>query len=574
MRDPDGIGDWPRRLLHVPSMTSLPWRPGNMYGQFDSPRYNVVSYTWGRFRLDLAREHSNSKQGLPIQGVEWPIPPIDPEHFTEGELDVVLQRMAEAYSVDFVWIDVACIDQRRGSKEGYLEVGRQAAIFRGARQIFIWWTKFTGDRTRALWDRILEGTTYVEESIIRPPSSLSQEELELSFFNFKELDDNITIFLSDPWFSSLWTLQEAFLGSTAQVLCRDGNPLSRGIVHNGFRFITSVFDAVSNDCARALSAHDSILQTFPRLATLCTNIHQAVQQRALPELIHVNKLGLYAAAGRRTASEPLDYIYGIQQIFGYRVGATRVDTDPNQDWTLGDLEEELAREIIADCPVRSQMHVFQQPMSYGKRWHISRSSHVPVPLAGMGHMYTELWECPISSQYTLEVHKFGDIALLRFWGHMCEYTRLHASWMKPVDAHGNEYCYFRVMLDAVSIDDAAKSGEPLEYRTVGHMRDIWRGLEQNKLSAWLANKYNSSQLMVLRLGSREERGQLGTLEPCEIVGLILLRGQSLEGLTYWHRIGFCHWVHGDEFADWQDTKNFLAARDDSPGWVQETGVFG
>ncbi|KAK8103576.1 uncharacterized protein PG998_010609 [Apiospora kogelbergensis] len=516
MRDPDGIGDWPRRLLHVPSMTSLPWRPGNMYGQFDSPRYNVVSYTWGRFRLDLAREHSNSKQGLPIQGVEWPIPPIDPEHFTEGELAVVLQRMAEAYSVDFVWIDVACIDQRRGSKEGYLEVGRQAAIFRGARQIFIWWTKFTGDRSRALWNRILEGTTYVEELITRPPSSLSQEELELSFSNFKELDDNITIF-----------------------------------------FIRSMVFLPMDPPGSLPGQHSP-----------------TVQRRALPELTQQNKLGLYAAAGRRTASEPLDCIYGIQQIFEYRVGATRVNTDPNQDWTLENLEEELAREMIADCLVRTQMHIFQQPMSYGKRWHISQSSYVPVPLAGMGHMYTELWECPILSQYTLEVRKFGDVALVRFWGRMCEYTRLHASWMKPVKAHGNGFCYFRVMLDAISIEDAAKSGEPLEYRTVGRMRDTWRGLGQNKLSAWLANTYSLSQLMVLRLGAREEPGQLGTLEPREIVGLILLRGGPQEGLTYWHRIGFCHWVHGDEFADWQDTKNFLAARDDSPGWVQETGVFG
>ncbi|KAK8051735.1 hypothetical protein PG993_003120 [Apiospora rasikravindrae] len=192
----------------------------------------------------------------------------------------------------------------------------------------------------------------------------------------------------------------------------------------------------------------------------------------------------------------------------------------------------------------------------------------------MGHMFTEVWESPISSQYMLEVHKFGDVALGRFWGRMCDYTRLHASWMKPVEANDNGPGYFRVMLDAVSADDAAKSREPLEYRTVGHMREMWPGREQNKMSDWLASTHDPSQLMVLRLGSRGGRVHLEGVETREVVGLILLRGQSLEGLTYWHRVGFCHWIDGDEYNDWQDAREFLAAKDDSPGWVQETGVFG
>ncbi len=159
MRDPEGIGDWPRRLLHVPTMTSMVWRPGNLYGDFESPAYNAVSYTWGRFRLDQGGkprpQKYNDIQGLPIRGVEWTVPPINPEHFQEQELSALLKRMTWPSSVEFVWIDIACIDQRRGSEEGSLEVGRQAAIFRGARHVFIWWTGLGGQQTRQLWDQIV-----------------------------------------------------------------------------------------------------------------------------------------------------------------------------------------------------------------------------------------------------------------------------------------------------------------------------------------------------------------------------------------------------------------------------------
>jgi len=40
------IGNWPQRLLHVPSMTSFEWEPGNRYGVHIVPLYNAFSYTW------------------------------------------------------------------------------------------------------------------------------------------------------------------------------------------------------------------------------------------------------------------------------------------------------------------------------------------------------------------------------------------------------------------------------------------------------------------------------------------------------------------------------------------------
>ena len=50
-REEEALGPWPRRLLHVPTLTSCEWQPGNVYGGVTEPEFNAITYTWGRWRL-------------------------------------------------------------------------------------------------------------------------------------------------------------------------------------------------------------------------------------------------------------------------------------------------------------------------------------------------------------------------------------------------------------------------------------------------------------------------------------------------------------------------------------------
>ncbi|KAK2020763.1 hypothetical protein LX32DRAFT_292034 [Colletotrichum zoysiae] len=84
---------WPRRLLHLPTMTSLPWTPGNRYGEGSEPRYIAISYTWGRWRLQPS-ELSEVK-ALPVRGIDWDMPRVNPEHFTVQEFEHVLKSAAK-----------------------------------------------------------------------------------------------------------------------------------------------------------------------------------------------------------------------------------------------------------------------------------------------------------------------------------------------------------------------------------------------------------------------------------------------------------------------------------------------
>jgi hypothetical protein len=154
--DNDGI--WPRRLLHVPTMTSHKWQPGNRYNGQCEPRYNAISYTWGRWRLNDDLLEKPNVDALPIKGVPWKVPRIDPAHFTVEQFDAAIRRAMEQIPTEllsadtgrsrrllkifpeppeFLWLDVACIDQRE-TAEGKAEVGRQARIFRIAHQVYMW----------------------------------------------------------------------------------------------------------------------------------------------------------------------------------------------------------------------------------------------------------------------------------------------------------------------------------------------------------------------------------------------------------------------------------------------------
>jgi hypothetical protein len=123
----DEMSQWPQRLLHVESMTSYQWQPGNKYGEYVPPRYNAISYTWGRYDIDnpfiekkFNKRVMKQTKAIGIQGIEWTIPRIDPEHFTVDDFQGVIKQsciLGANDRVDFLWIDVGCIDQRNGPQK-------------------------------------------------------------------------------------------------------------------------------------------------------------------------------------------------------------------------------------------------------------------------------------------------------------------------------------------------------------------------------------------------------------------------------------------------------------------------
>lgn len=55
---------WPRRLLHVPTMTSHQRYREDTYNGEKAPSYNVLSYTWGRFQQPGPGLHCRSAASI------------------------------------------------------------------------------------------------------------------------------------------------------------------------------------------------------------------------------------------------------------------------------------------------------------------------------------------------------------------------------------------------------------------------------------------------------------------------------------------------------------------------------
>ena len=118
----DNSCSWPRRLLHIQTLRSYEWQPGNIYGGYRNPGYNALSYTWGRWQL--CEDEPPEISAIRVKGTSWSIPRIDPAHFTAEKFAAVIADTADphpsetdASGVDFLWLDVACIDQSPESRE-------------------------------------------------------------------------------------------------------------------------------------------------------------------------------------------------------------------------------------------------------------------------------------------------------------------------------------------------------------------------------------------------------------------------------------------------------------------------
>jgi hypothetical protein len=172
------------------------------------PPYCIVSHTWGRWRL--ASE-------LSVPGVPWKVPANS--RFDVRRLPEVLSTNREIfYPATHVWFDLLCIPQD-GSALADVEIARQAAIFGNALNAMIWLNDISGWRglqaaLQWLALRYLSiscPTVYtLHEEFAKATHEAEKTTQLFGSFSITETDVHIG---SDPagWFTSLWTLQEAFL---------------------------------------------------------------------------------------------------------------------------------------------------------------------------------------------------------------------------------------------------------------------------------------------------------------------------------------------------------------------------
>jgi hypothetical protein len=582
----DDESAWPRRLLHVPTMTSYKWQPGNKYGQYKEPPYHALSYTWGRWELknDQQKPHVTA---LKIRGVGWRIPRIDPDHFSTTAFEHAikesvkvpkpiwsqhrwerLKRRLASNKCNFLWLDVACIDQR-GTPEAKKEIGRQARIFRSAQYAYVWLSQQKQTALSQLAHNLTRATEEIWKSDPSDTGSPTQRTVGWPQLSLESID----ILVKDPWLSSLWCLQEAFLRPDALLLSREAQVVEEE---------TSLILRLNYIFARVGSVYsyaEEIVASKKALGPQLKPLTMLIEQTGLAALWTQNPMTLLTIARFRKATRDVDRVYGIMQVFGdeFKVGeakANGITAGTHQSYSLAELEDEFGALLLERCPVLSQMHVHIENPPLGTGWRICTASAIP-PFASNPDNYNKTGSSLFGEPETVCKLSTRNVAG-RFWGHLagraCAFTALQRSWERQFSL-GNDENWARRPPLSIALDRVAVLDEVPDF----HSEIIGIDEAQHRLADWLSKNISGGRLMMFLMaqevfGEWVMEGDDGPYSD-RFVGMIILE-QVHQGMHYWHRLGICRWTSycvktsGPDEAD----RDMLLGHGDE--WQHIEGLFG
>ena len=545
---------WPLRLLHIPSMTSRQWQPGNVYGTDTEPGYSILSYTWGRFEVaDGPR--------LMIKGIDWQVPSIDERHFTVADLSRLLDHVL--LKSEYIWIDIACIDQKR-EKVKMQEVGRQASIFKGAQQAYVWLNKHEP-----------EALNKDMENMNRCGYDFAQGRVDASQA-VDEMFASISNVLQDPWFSSLWTLQESVLQRYAILLNKRGEPVTAPGPWAGESDSSQLID-ISGACDVARVAMESAMQTglsevhegslSPQSETLLS-LRTIIDDSGVDFLLCPNPNIQYAAARFRKTSHQEDRIYAIMQVYGYRLGNSAASTKKLQQFSLEDLELQFLTTLTSQSVTLSQTFQHLRFPEFGQSWCITNQIRVPKRFHNI-----IVHDQFVSSACTITVRKKGEAyfdgtafplpELFDFWKARSQelLTQLSKACDAPSDLKERDALFrnrsygarflkrakqgmfmdcddsmsFEWPPDTTMIDDNAEPVIECRLPELAHALDT-----QQAIGETILIKYDNMTPSLLYLGRAKH------IESMDIALIIVREGSTRSGLRrvkhdIWRRVGICFW---------------------------------
>lgn len=471
---------------------------------------------------------------IEIAGVPWKIPRIHPARFTREQFQDFIRnatdlRPHQESQVEFIWLDVACIDQRPSNPASAAEVGRQAHIFKGAYKVSVWLNDTELWQLQAMQDtfrRIMPD--YADPNgpwaqVVEATGLRVEETAEKLFQTLSEL-------FSDAWFSSLWTLQEALLLNLGQFFSKGGTMSTFGL--DDFKHFYHRFELALLDTER---------DPAPEIPGLWTKSVNLVHRVGMYAHITNNPLEALTQAVNRQNTREEDQIYGIQQVFRFRLGITAPGYT-GKPFSRAELEFQFGQSLMEAYPILSQLHVFTQPVKFGEGWRVNSTSRV-AQLRSLGNLE--------SFHQSKVMCKLSPVALSdgvweHFIGSACPFRTLsntaqQLDWdphFREHPVYGHDYKDISILEAYLDVSDHVQSSP--EFRG-GTLYQAPSGDRQRTLVSWLAREFPTDDLYVAVMGERAL-----AIEK-KMYGLLLLRehgGNSNpigKPLERWRRLGYCAW---------------------------------
>jgi hypothetical protein len=319
----------------------------------EHPQYVVISHTWGRWVKESKKDHPP----VCITGVPWRVP--QNTRFEVESLPDILQKVP--FNVPYVWMDLLCIPQESADPNTMNiardEIARQAQIFHQAACGAVWLNDIGS------WDGLQSTIEWLALKFFIQSSNLHQrfEEYENAAFEAADIPTGFYQdyeYGTDPstegvecsgWFSSLWTLQEAFLRPHMWLFNKDwkalgigdGTPVSldalfalvQGFTDLQLNKVSSLQNRGNRSSLEAQFKDLDFPRGFIELSGLCwtTGLDQLLDASPLTPLI----LGCqrYCRSGRAKAI--MSVIGATDWFTNSAASITQFDDTPEPDLVLG-----------------------------------------------------------------------------------------------------------------------------------------------------------------------------------------------------------------------------------------------
>lgn len=442
---------------------------------------------------------------------------MHPDHFTTASFRTIIKQVALGRSCNVedscrhVWLDIACINQNSSDDEMLDEIGRQASIFNRARDCFIWLNHKPAsslDWILRLWNMCFSR------------AFSDQIEGKTGAVFTKDWLAKHRAFFSDPWFTSMWTLQEALLRPDAILFSQEGGALEGpwGVEGHGDKELVCL-NHLAGFCTKFCQVIESYMDeddTTPNHRDIFDQVLRLLDEYGLRVIGDTNAVELYACSDNKKPLLLLDKIYGIQQVFGFSLGKAS---------SLMKLEDRFAASLNQLNPIIGQAFVNTEEPPPGRSWRITPRIHVPINTLYILRQEPETG-CDIRYDDLLNVATFhGPTSSFQdcvsFWKHAAE----------SEDYNGGLDCIQLLHLDQTPSNRSRFPTSFFQTERLLSEELLW-SMNDALLSAF------GPQLCILRLGLSRNTDKQGLYKS---IGIIAYASRNDNDDTGWVRIGFALW---------------------------------
>ena len=440
---------------------------------------------------------------------------------------------------DFAWVDVACIDQENDEVK-MDEIGNQMGIFKQARRVYAWLSRSSTDDLQACMNslyaegdnlrmeferwrknvRSLDGLPEMIENMRAILRTLERvfSDPWVSLFGFRSIkctETKLVLFVVDP------SLQESVLRRDARLLSHESDPISM-YLHGETRnmlFVNFVgrCSKIYDDVSRVMHSHRGKISVHgrPEAIALSENISKIVERAGYHYAYFCSNPSVqYSVAQFRETKYPLDRIYGIMQLYSFRLGAADRNVPPHS-YTLEDLEVEFAQTLILKSPLLSQLFVHTRTTKPRKSWQITQYSKVPYDLMDFD-----------KSAICCEDFSVGESGRLSVRGQTCALEPLVDAWDRI--ARNTDIAHWAPLNGRIFLDDFEETRDHLDAfpksdnsKAFDNVIELTAG--EVSAAGFLLRKFGEDSLRAFLIGftGEEVRGNFGQRTRLA-VGLVLL----------------------------------------------------